>query len=161
MKIKQITAEGDERVKKVEKEIYDVINGFADSEYAPVPRYGQRPANFQNQYGQARETYSQRIRNQYQPQIDAVKEETRRRSDEIVSYYHQRAAAIEDAALSLDHAYVTPGNKLKLNPLGTNTYVRMYETADEPSGSIVPVQAAPAKALNSKTTPPVTNNQNH
>jgi tetratricopeptide (TPR) repeat protein len=161
MKIKQIMAEGDERVKKVEKEMYEVINGFADSEFAPVPRYGQRPVNFQNQYGQARETYSQRIRNQYQPQIDAIKEETRRRSDDVVSYYHQRAAAIEDAALSLDHAYVTPGNKLKLNPLGTNTYVRMYETADEPSGSIVPVQAAPAKALNSKTTPPVTNKQNH
>jgi tetratricopeptide (TPR) repeat protein len=161
MKITQITAEGDQRVKKVEKEMYDVINDFGNSEFAPVPHYGQRPANFQFQYSQARESYAQRIRNQYQPQIDAIKEETRKRSDEAISYYQQRTAAIEDAALSLDHAYVSPGNKLKLNPLGTNTYVRSYETADEPSGSIVPVQAAPAKSLNAKTTTPVTHNQNH
>jgi tetratricopeptide (TPR) repeat protein len=161
MKITQITAEGDERVKKIEREMYEVINAFGDSDNVPVRGYRQSVFSFQNQYAQAKENYAQRIRRQYQPQIDEIKEETRRRADEAISYYHQRTAAIEDAALSLDHAYVSPGSKLKLNPLGTNTYVRSYETPDEPSGSVVPVQAAPAKSLNSKTISPATSNQNH
>jgi tetratricopeptide (TPR) repeat protein len=161
MKITQITAEGDERVKKVEKEMYEAINAFTDSDDVPVRGFRQNLVNFQNQYSRAKENYAQRIRKQYEPQIDEIKEETQRRADAAISYYHQRTAAIEDAALSLDHAYVSPGTKLKLNPLGTNTYVRSYETPDEPSGSTVPVQAAPAKSLNSKTTSPFTNNQNH
>jgi hypothetical protein len=145
-KISQIMAEGDEQVKRVEKEMYEAINGFADSEFVPANVYRNR-FRYQAQYNNAQASYAQRIRDQYQPKIDAIKEESRRRADEVIAYYHERAAAIEDAAISLDKSYVSPGAKLKLNPLGTNTYVRSYETADEPSGTMVPVQAAPARAL--------------
>ena len=138
--VKHILDEGDARCKVLENEMYDQINLYGGTTTLTTTITGQptKPTR-----------YAQRIRGEYQPQLDAIKAEARRRADETIAFYHDRAAAIEDSAISLDKAYVTPSGNTRLSPLGTNTYVRSYETSDEASGNLVPVQAAPARSLNS------------
>ena len=142
-RVQRIMSEGDQRAKALEKEMYERLT------YATgVSNWSPGTATVNSKVS----NYAQSIRDDYMPQIDAIKRDTRRRADETIAAYHDRAAAIEDSAISLDKEYIAPGSAMKLNPLGTNTYVRSYETADEPSGGAVPVQAAPAKLLKSNET---------
>ena len=89
------------------------------------------------------------IQEDYQAQMDAVRAESRRKTDEITAYYKNRQTSINESALRIDKDYegTNQNSRVMINPLGTNMYARNYQTKDEPSGNPVPIMAAPPKLL--------------
>jgi hypothetical protein len=89
------------------------------------------------------------IRERYEAWIKTARADAEHRVSDIKALYQAKEQAIEDSAANVNKSYES-GNqtgKVTLSPVGTHMNVHSYQTSDEPSGSPVPVKAAPAKSL--------------
>ncbi len=92
---------------------------------------------------------NKQVKDEFEPKIEAVKEDARKHTTEVISSYQQNISSVEDSAATIDNSYLnrSAAKGVVLTPHGTDMFVRSYQTADDPSGNPLPVRAAPAKSL--------------
>ncbi len=154
-KLAEINREAERKIASLKQDMQEQISANGSATYA----YRLRPYQYNsekervytgNLYGQPRMIYNPEelnapIRQDFDAKIQAVRDDADRRGAELKASYKEKLAAIEDQAVTLDRQYLSGSHStnIKLTPMGTNTFVRTYESADEPSGRQVPVLASP------------------
>lgn len=133
-----------DRIEKDANQNIQELTAKAEKSLAEVPR---------SQYRNTGSYYAdQAIKAEYQRAVNDVRDQAERKEAEVKAHYRARQTAIEDSAYAMHKNYESKNQvgKIILSPVGTNMNVRNYQTSDEPSGSDVPVVAAPAKTLPTK-----------
>jgi len=142
-KIKDINDLADSKVKTLEKEMNDQIaaNGSAIT-VVGVGGFGNRNVFRRQVYNPA--DANEQIRAEYEPQIQAVRDQARKQIDLATAAYKQREAALESSAVTMDMSLLNKKNaQVKMVPSGTNLYTRSYQSDGEATGNAVPRLAAP------------------
>jgi len=135
-KVKRIYEESDAKVQQIEEEMQERIDANGCPVHGSHASYNPEPLN-------------EMVRQECNERIDKIRSQACHQADEVMAAYKEKAIALEDSAVALDKSYINnqQTGSPSLMPAGTNMYVRNYQTADSPSGSPVPVMAAPAKLL--------------
>jgi tetratricopeptide (TPR) repeat protein len=146
-KIKSVNDVADGKVKQLEKEMEEQI--AANGSAITVVGYGGPflRSRYTRQVYNPAEANAE-IRAEYEPKIQAVRDQARKEIDQITAAYKQRQAALESSAVTMDMSLLNKKNAaVKMVPSGTNLYTRSYQSDGEATGNAVPTLAVP-KSLN-------------
>jgi tetratricopeptide (TPR) repeat protein len=84
------------------------------------------------------------IQAEYAPRIEWIKQDTKRRVDEVKQLYAEKLAALEESAIGIHHSLLKQSDcNINLTPLGTSLYARSYASTTEPTGNPVGILAQP------------------
>lgn len=152
-RIKQVYLDADRKVQELEQERDQQIAENGEVVYRRTLLPGLR-------LGQAYPIYdpaeaNQAIRQQYDIQIATIKQDSKKRADDISAQYKIQQAAVEDSAITIDKSYLNPNTNSTVNliPSGTSIYTRNYQSSDAASGQAVPLLASPPKSLSRGSAP--------
>jgi tetratricopeptide (TPR) repeat protein len=147
-KIKAINETAESKINSLQKEMNEQIaaNGSAVS-VVGYGGFGMRARYVRQVYNPAEA--NDQIRAEYEPKIQAVRDDAHKQIDQVTAAYKQRQAALESSAITMDQSLLSKKNaQVRMVPSGTNLYTRSYQSDGEATGNAVPRLAAPAGSLN-------------
>ncbi len=140
-RINELKREADGKIAALNEEMNSLIAANGTARYVRgIINYDPAPQN-------------EIIRADFKDRIMSIQADADRRIEELQRLHDQKQQLIEQTGLSVDRALAAPTRPgdIKVVPQGTDLHVRNFETADQPSGSVVPLIAEPGKlSLDSK-----------
>jgi Tetratricopeptide repeat len=140
VKVNEITKNSESKIQAVQREMNErtAANG--------VPMFAR---NGRKYYDPAID--NEAVRQEYAPQINAIRDEAQKQIDLVKASYKDRMTACENSAVTVDRSYIGQNTgKVKLIPSGTSLYTRNYQNDGEASGDAVPILASPKRLIDAK-----------
>lgn len=130
------------------KRIQDEADSTVAHLLADLQTKQQDPGN-SRLYSRSIQYSNYQLKQECDANIKRVRDDTEKKVAIVKAAYREKEAALEDSAQSMVSSYQSKNQagSIILSPIGTNMHVRSYQTADEASGTDIPVAAPPAKQL--------------